>query len=381
MAAICYVEGVPFKLFETNTFKTVLSSLHPAYKPPTRKAIAGPLLDESYEKLQLKVNKIIAELPLLNIVTDESTNINNARIINLSLHTSHGSFHYLSEDIGSTRLTAENTAEWLKKHMKEISESNWDRINSITTDTCSTQLSLWNKLQEMPELQHLFCIPCDSHGIQLLIKDILKISSCKLAHDQAQIVIKVHSLYLLFLIVKAFKNSPLQLSHLRAIQVQRYGKPRALCLSVITRWGTQFRLFQSLLRNKEALQQFTYIHNDVVLSQNAEQLINSTIFWAEIESMVELLEPIDTLLRMSESNDAHLGMVVSRWKSILGHLSQVKNNFFGLQDFLSPIEGAFRDRYQRQVLSIHIAAFYLSPINHLANLDFEHKAKVFEFFQ
>ena len=78
MAAICYVEGVPFKLLETNTFKTAISSLHSAYKPPTRKAIAGPLLDESYEKLQLKVNKIIAELSLPNIVTDESTNINNA---------------------------------------------------------------------------------------------------------------------------------------------------------------------------------------------------------------------------------------------------------------------------------------------------------------
>src|SRR5579862_9287753 len=173
----------------------------------------------------------------------------------------------------------------------------------------------------------MFYIPCDSYEIQLLIKDMLEIASCKLVYEQAQIVIKVLYLYLIFLIFEAFKNSSLQLSRLRVIQVQQYGKSHALCLSIITQWGTQFRLFQSLLQNKEALRQFIYLHHNVVLSQNAERFINLTIFWAEIESMVELLEPIDTLLRMSESNNAHLRMVVSRWKSILEHLSQVKNNF------------------------------------------------------
>ena len=54
------------------------------------------------------------------------------------------------------------------------------------------------KLQEALELKHVFCIPCDSHEIQLLVKDILTdIPQFKLLHDQAQAI------------AKAFKLSPL----------------------------------------------------------------------------------------------------------------------------------------------------------------------------
>jgi hypothetical protein len=58
----------------------------------------------------------------------------------------------------------------------------------------------------------------------------------------------------------------------------------------------------------------------VALAFDAISYINSTVFWVELEGMVELLEPIDTKLRMSESGKAHLGMVFDRWKSILSHL-------------------------------------------------------------
>jgi hypothetical protein len=118
--------------------KLALSQLNSAYKPPTRKAIADSLFEESYDILQKKVNNIIAELPLLNIITDESTNINNARIVNISLHTPYGSFHYLSEDVGSTRSTAENTATWLHPHLEQLSNGDWNHINSVITDTCFT---------------------------------------------------------------------------------------------------------------------------------------------------------------------------------------------------------------------------------------------------
>ena len=80
----------------------------------------------------------------------------------------------------------------------------------------------------------------------VMIVRILFTAGFKSLYDQSQAI------------VKDFKNSPLQYSHLKVIQLQQYGELHALCLSVITRWGTQFRLFQSLLRNKEALRQFVY---------------------------------------------------------------------------------------------------------------------------
>lgn len=369
MADICFVEAIPFSLFESETVKAALTQLHPAYRPPTRKAIAGPLLEESYTQLQSKVSQIISGLPLLNIVTDESTNINNARIANISIHTQYGSFHYLSEDVGTKEMTAENTAIWLQSHLRILANGDLSRINSITTDTCATMLLMWKKLREMPELKHILCIPCDSHGLQLLVKDVLMdIPQFKILHEQAQSI------------AKGFKVAPLQYARLKAIQINRYGGPRALCLSVITRWGTQFRLFKSVLRSKEALRQFTYENDTVALAFDAASYINSTAFWVELEGMVELLEPIDTKLRMSESSKTHLGMVFDGWKNILSHLVRAKRSYPCLDGFLMQ-DGGFAKRYQRQVLPIHITAYYLTPTNITTPLDLQHEAKIYQIFQ
>lgn len=347
-----------------------MQQLNPAYKPPTRKTIAGPLLDESFAKLQSQVNQLISGLPLLNIVTDESTNINDARIANISIHTPYGAFHYISEDVGTRRLSAENTATWLQSHLEVLSNGDLSRINSLITDTCATMLSMWTKLREIPQLRHVLCVPCDSHGIQLLVKDLITdVPEFTTVHDKAQAI------------AKAFKSSPLQYARLKAIQILRYGEPRAICLSIITRWGTQYRLFKSILRNKEALRQFTYEYPAVKLPYDAVSYINSTIFWVELEGIVELLEPIDEILRMSESGAAHLGMVLDRWLSILSHLKRMQRSHPSLEDFLNKDNGAFAERYRRQVMPIHIAAYYLTPQNVYAHLDLQHESKIYQFFR
>ena len=68
-------------------------TLNPVYKPPDRKALAGPLLDKVYIQVKEKIDSIIQSTKLLNIVIDESTNINNARIVNISIHTPSDAFH------------------------------------------------------------------------------------------------------------------------------------------------------------------------------------------------------------------------------------------------------------------------------------------------
>ena len=98
----------------------------------------------------------------------------------------------------------------------------------------------------------------------------------------------------------------------------------------------------------------------MALSYNAHDYINSSTFWAQLEPLRELLQPIDEALRMSESNQAHLEKVLDRWAKINTHLIRMKNNFPVLGEFLQQ-NGTFSTRYHRQVLSIHIVAFFLSP--------------------
>src|SRR5579859_5673762 len=340
--SVCYVDGASLSLYESSTMKEALYCLNPAYKPPSHKTVTGPLLDIAYSNLKLCVDKAIRAEPWLNVVMDESSNINNVRICNISVHTSLGSFHWLSEDIGARQATSVNIAIWLQNHLQNLSNNDVSRINSIAIDIYATMLKTWEILHGFPDLKHIFCIPCDSHGVQLIVKDILTcIPEFKELLEKAQTI------------AKAFKNASLQYACLRQLQVEIYGQKRSLCLSAITRWGTQYRLVESLLKSKDALCRYAIAHEASDLAVYSHDYINSSTFWGSLESLRELLQPIDEALRMSESNQAHLEKVLDRWATIHTHLNRMKNDFPVLGDFLKT-NGVFSSRYHHQVLPIHI---------------------------
>lgn len=45
-ARVCYLEGLPFSVFESASMREFLHMLNPAYKPPDRKTIAGTVDQE-----------------------------------------------------------------------------------------------------------------------------------------------------------------------------------------------------------------------------------------------------------------------------------------------------------------------------------------------
>jgi hypothetical protein len=351
-AEACYVSGAPFTIFQDDAMIRAFQTLNPAYKPPTRKALAGPLLDKVYSSLKEKVDKAVEATKLLNIVTDESSNISRSRIANISIHTTSGVFHWRSEDIGARRMTSINIADWVKHHLTKLCNGQFNRVNSITTDTCNAMLRAWEILEQFVEFRHCFFIPCDSHGLQLVIKDMLEIPELKELHDVIQSI------------AKAFKNAPLQYARLRECQLAKYNRKQALCLSVITRWGTQFRLVSSVYKNKEALRMYSYQYAVAGQSSDiAKDLVDKLVspaFWTTVEMFKELLEPIDEAIRMSESDKAHLGHVLPRWAEIMSHLKRSVTSFPGLHEYLE-FNGGFNTRYHRQVKPIHIIATYLDP--------------------
>jgi hypothetical protein len=139
--------------------------------------IAGPLLDEVYSEVKGRTDQYISALPLLNIITDESSNVNNARISNVSVHSDPDVLHYISEDIRAMQMTATGSAQWLRTHLLNVANNDPTRLNSLTTDTCSTMFCMWGEIEKFPDFRHIFFIPCDSHGVQLLLKDLLKITT------------------------------------------------------------------------------------------------------------------------------------------------------------------------------------------------------------
>lgn len=364
-------------MYEGPDAKKFLRTLNAAYEPPGRRAIAGRLLDETYDKIKARSDAVLSTLEWINVSTDESTNINANRIANISIHSEYGTLHYVSDDVKAQRMTAPATATWLREHLLSLSNHRLDRINSIASDTCSTMRRMWLEVEEFEDLKHCFFIPCDSHGIQLLVKDIFT-----LLPGFNDVLQKAQT------IVKSFRLAPLQYSRLRELQVENYGHHQSLVLSVMTRWGTQYRLVESLINSKDAVRSYAINFRTLPPSQRLKRAAMDAIMdrhlWVRLEALRELLKPIDERLRMSESGKSHLGHVLDRWGEILKHLRMQSIEHEALHAFVS--DGAFSERYNKQVLPIHIVAYYLVPhttLNDIRNkvgpipIGFENKITAF----
>jgi hypothetical protein len=330
--------------------KHALYRLNSAYTPPLRRAIAGTLLDSAYEKLKSKVDAHLETISNLDIIMDESTNINKARIANISIHTIDGSFHWLSEDIGALQSNSINIADWFEQHLIKLTDGNLQRISSLATDICPTMLNIWREIHQKPGLKHILVIPYDSHGIQLLIQDLVtSIPAFAKIHTESQNV------------AKAFKNSPLQYARLHDIQLETYKKQYTVVLAVITRWGTELGLYDGLVRSKEALQKYALRWNGPKdMPANILNTLLSAEFWENLNIIREILRPITDHLKMSESNKSTLGMVLPRWDAIFTHLEDMKtlHPTLGLEEFLSgerdqygKPEGLFLKRFARYLLT------------------------------
>jgi len=296
--AICYEEGLPFTLFEKPAMLKALWQLNAAYTPPTRRAIGGTLLDNSYTSLKSKVDLHLNSLTKLNIITNESSNINKAHIANISVHTENGTFHLLSEDIGALQSNTINIADWPEQHLLRLTNGDLQRISSLATDTCPTMIAMWQAIRSKPNLKHIIVIPCDSHGIQLLIHDLVdNIPAFTKVHDDAQSL------------ARGFKNAHLQYTRLHEIDMELYGKRYALILSVATRWGTELGLYKSLLRSKEALQLYA-VRYPKDLPENLINIICSREFWDNLQNFIVVLMYLDKELRKSEGNNSTIGQIL-----------------------------------------------------------------------
>ena len=188
-------------------------------------------------------------------------------------------------------MTSSGAAQWLRNHLLALSNHCLDRINSIANDTCKTMRGMWKEVQKFEDLKHCLFIPCDSHGIQLLVGDLLKLPDFNDTIQKAQCI------------VKSFRHAPLQYARLREFQVEHYGKQQSLILSVITRWGTQDQLVQSLLKSKDAIKRYAleywFLPATERLKQPALDAIMDKDLWIKLEAMRELLQPIDERLQIT----------------------------------------------------------------------------------
>ena len=75
--------------------------------------ISGPLLNKVYEMTKTQLDRMLPGLETINVITDESSNIQSSKIYNISVLMPSSSVHYVSEDIQAKQMNATAAAQWL----------------------------------------------------------------------------------------------------------------------------------------------------------------------------------------------------------------------------------------------------------------------------
>jgi hypothetical protein len=174
------------------------------------------LLAPTYSEYHNQVQDILDQTERINVIFDASDNITSHRIINISIQVANGpAFYWKTFDTGEIQHTAGHYIDLLYPELEIICKGNFLRINSFCTDTDSVMRKAHVHLAARKEFQHCFFSLCDSHGLQLLIKDILELPFFEETFKSTT------------LIVTFFKKSKLQLARLREAQKAAWGHHKA----------------------------------------------------------------------------------------------------------------------------------------------------------
>ena len=208
--------GLPLSLFDQPAIRAFIRLIRPPgseWLPPSRTHIRDRWITEIYLKMRQQViDEIIRpnDSNPINIIFDASDDAASRRHFNISIATPGvPAVFWRMLDTGGVRHTAEETASLVHTEISTLIQTadervNWNKVNAFVSDTCNTAVATARSLTSKPELRHAFTVFCDSHGLQLLVKDLFSSEG-----SIRETLLECMSL------TSYFKSSTLQLARLR----------------------------------------------------------------------------------------------------------------------------------------------------------------------
>lgn len=141
-----------------------------------------------------------------------------------------------------------------------------EKVNAVASDTCNQMRAVWDILERDPLFYKVFFVPCVCHVLQLLVKDIFEIPAFSPVLATAN------------KIVSFFNASKLQQARLKTIIRNSDQRVFKLVKSVITRWGTQFKLFTRLVDLKPGLKSYAQLP-ECTMEQGMKSAILDNNWW------------------------------------------------------------------------------------------------------
>lgn len=224
---------------ENDVFRQFLKRLKPTYKPTNRKALAGPLLDNTYAHIKLQMDRIIKEAAgQLTLVSDSWSNQRSESVTNYLITSRQHSIFVGSEVLGAERHTAEVIARGLSNTIEQLGGAG--AVAAVTTDNAANIRAAWPELEK--RYSGLLTLGCASHTVNLLVENILKLSTLHTTLSTA-----VH-------VIRYFESSNVRTGALTAAASATQETRISLKLPGKTRWQGKLEAINSLVANKPYVQ-------------------------------------------------------------------------------------------------------------------------------
>jgi len=338
LAQALFAAGVPFSFLENDYVIQFFQQLRPAFKLPNRRKLADELLDDVFDGVKAECNEQILQAKSLTMVSDGWSNINRESVQNFVICTPKPLFFdaiYSGEE--------SHTAKWIADEIiKQMEIIDINKFSAVITDTASVMKAAWRIIEE--RYPSIVCLGCNSHIMNLLIGDILKIDQIKSVVENAK------------KLVNYFKGHVQAAAKLKRIQKENYSKEIALVLPALTRWGTHLDCFQSLQNSKTALEQALM---DVRIRQNMDSTLRTHIlsddFWKDLNIITKIMQPMVSTLKLFESDISILSTIYSYFKKVMDQINQIDCDFSDkLQEFITK-------RWEYAYHPIMMTAYMLDP--------------------
>ncbi|CAG8807640.1 26293_t:CDS:2, partial [Gigaspora margarita] len=164
-----YSAGISFNILENDDIKAFFSRALPYFKLPTRYSLLNSFLTKEYSDLNTIINYLFNETQFLCLVTDGWSNICKDSIINFMITTPKPLF-YKSVHTKEDQHTVQNIAKGIDKVMQELGV---DKFVAVITNNAPNIKATWHILKNQYPTKVF--LRCWAHGINLWIKDILKL--------------------------------------------------------------------------------------------------------------------------------------------------------------------------------------------------------------
>lgn len=349
LARAAYATGMPLCCFENKYWSDALKLLKLDYKPPTKYAMSNALLDAEYYRIKNDMDEKIKKTSSLGLISDGWTNVRGRGVVNFIITTPQPIF-WSSIYPGIQRETGEYIKEQVRKVMDEVGA---EKFVALVTDNASNMRAAWRQIQA--HYNHIDCIGCAAHGLNLLFGDIMKINCFKTFFTQCKNVIK------------HINRRHVCLAVFEELQKEKYGSQyTTLKLPSKTRWAGAIATFKSLIVNREALEALVITNGGAHVDRDIKQTILSDCLWSQLKVTEDILLPISTAIHNIESDNALLSEVPAAFLIIENKIQKMNfpDDCPEFENSKDTILTYVKNRKEFCIQPMHLAAYMLDPRFH-----------------